>query len=243
MPSREKYRTPGGITTSYRRTRTDVQTFVRVIFGRLSSARRAALSQENSGRASVHPGRLDVFGARQRLRVRGLSEQGRGSGVEFTQFVQAHADELARYAAVLTGDRDDAHDLLADTLVKVSQRWSTVAGASSPQAYARRMLFSQFIDGRRSASASVRRIHGHVRATARPAVDPTLSVADRDVLDRALSDLPRQQRAALFLRYYLDLTSQAAAEEMGCSASTLRSHVAAGLAGLRAHDALKPEEG
>jgi RNA polymerase sigma factor (sigma-70 family) len=48
----------------------------------------------------------------------------------------------------------------------------------------------------------------------------------------ALRELPRRQREALTLRYYLDLSDQEIAETMGIGTSTARSTIARGLAAL-----------
>lgn len=53
----------------------------------------------------------------------------------------------------------------------------------------------------------------------------------REVL-LALRALPRRQREALTLRYYLDLSDLEIAETMGVGASTARSTIARGLAAL-----------
>jgi len=52
-------------------------------------------------------------------------------------------------------------------------------------------------------------------------------------LRRALLALPPRMRTAVVLRYYEDLTEQGTAELMGCSASTVNTQTARGLAQLR----------
>ena len=65
---------------------------------------------------------------------------------------------------------------------------------------------------------------------ARPAGD---RIDDRDELGALLAGLPRQQRAAIVLRYYLGLEDAAVAEQLGCSVSTVRSNMSRALARLR----------
>jgi RNA polymerase sigma factor (sigma-70 family) len=48
-----------------------------------------------------------------------------------------------------------------------------------------------------------------------------------------LATLPRQQRAVLVLRYYLDLSEAQIAEVLGCSAGTVKSNASRALAKLR----------
>ena len=45
--------------------------------------------------------------------------------------------------------------------------------------------------------------------------------------------LPRQQRAAIVLRYYEDLTEAQTAETLGCSVGTVKSHTSRAISALR----------
>ncbi len=54
-----------------------------------------------------------------------------------------------------------------------------------------------------------------------------------DEMWTALLHLPIRQRAALFLRYYQDLSEQEAADALNCSLSALKSLVNRGLRDLR----------
>jgi RNA polymerase sigma factor (sigma-70 family) len=49
----------------------------------------------------------------------------------------------------------------------------------------------------------------------------------------ALAALPPRQRAAIVLRHYCDLSVEETAEVLGCSAGTIKSQTARGLATLR----------
>jgi RNA polymerase sigma factor (sigma-70 family) len=54
-----------------------------------------------------------------------------------------------------------------------------------------------------------------------------------DDLQSALKALPYRQRAAIVLRFYLDLSDDDAADILGCAAGTIRSLISRGLAALR----------
>lgn len=58
----------------------------------------------------------------------------------FEEFVASRLQALLRYAAVLTGDRDEARDLVQTVLAKVFISWGRVARADRPEAYVHRML-------------------------------------------------------------------------------------------------------
>lgn len=65
-------------------------------------------------------------------------------------------------------------------------------------------------------------------------VDPYRTVDEWDALRRALLSLGPRQRAAVVLRYYDDLPVDEVAEVLGCTAGTVKSQSARGLATLRA---------
>lgn len=53
------------------------------------------------------------------------------------------------------------------------------------------------------------------------------------VFGQLLQDLPHRQRAAIVLRYYEDLSEQAAADVLGCSVGALKQLVQRALGTLR----------
>lgn len=62
------------------------------------------------------------------------------------EFLDTQLGSLTRYARVLSGDRQSAHDLLADTLVVASKKWDKIGQREMPVAYVRRMLTNRQID-------------------------------------------------------------------------------------------------
>lgn len=151
--------------------------------------------------------------------------------MRFEDFLAAELDGLGRFARVLTGDRQEAHDLLADTLEQGQRRWRQIAVLEYPAAYVRQMLINRFLSGRRRWSARMIRVVEHVPETA---VDGGQSrVVDRDQLHKLLESLPKQQRVAVVLRYYLDQTDADIAVALGCSQGSARTYVSRGLARLR----------
>jgi hypothetical protein len=67
----------------------------------------------------------------------------------FEEFVATRLQALLRYAAVLTGDRDEARDLVQTVLAKVFISWARVARADRPEAYVHRMVTNEFLNSRR----------------------------------------------------------------------------------------------
>jgi RNA polymerase sigma factor (sigma-70 family) len=67
-----------------------------------------------------------------------------------------------------------------------------------------------------------------------PARPPAEALDPRDQLVVVLRELPARQRAAVTLLHWLGLGAEEVAEILGCSASTVRSQAARGIAKLRA---------
>ena len=154
---------------------------------------------------------------------------------DFDSFVRANAPSLARFAYLLCGSSHTAEDLVQSTLLKVHQSWERVSSASSPVAYARRITVREYLSWRRRRSTSELVTDTDALPThLSPAIDdPAHLVAETDAMWRNLQGLPRKQRTALVMRYYLDLPDREIAVLMGCSEATVRSHVSQGLRRLR----------
>jgi RNA polymerase sigma factor (sigma-70 family) len=62
---------------------------------------------------------------------------------------------------------------------------------------------------------------------------PEATHVERDQMWQALATLPRAERVALVLKFYEDLSDQAAAQLLGCRPSTFRANASRGVARLR----------
>ena len=151
----------------------------------------------------------------------------------FEDFLSEQMEALRRYARLLTGSREEAHDVLADALVKAHMRWSDIGRTEYPTAYVRSMVTNGYLSERRRWARRITRptVSGEVPEGRVP--DPARGVDDRAQLDQLLRSLPRQQRAAVVLRYYLDASDRQIAEELGCSEGAARTYISRGVAALR----------
>lgn len=156
-------------------------------------------------------------------------QAGRAGGLE--ALYHRHASDAVRLAYLLTGDASLAQDVAHEAFVRVGRR---LFGLRSPE-HAKAYLYKTTVNlcrGRfrrqKAERAATERLRGG------PAVQPSVDVAERDELWRALLTLPVRQRSALFFRYYEDLSEAGAADALGCSVSALKSLVNRGLRELRA---------
>lgn len=150
----------------------------------------------------------------------------------FREFVEARLARLSRVAYLLTGQHDDAEDLLQATLVKVAVRWRRVAGAGDPEAYVRKVMYHERILTWRKWRRQVVQPADGVPELGH-AGDGADVVVRRILLERALARLTWRQRAVLVLRYFEDLSAADTAAVLGCSIGTVKSQTSHALGRLR----------
>lgn len=155
---------------------------------------------------------------------------GRHGGVEFEDFVRARGPALLRYGYVLTGNADDAADLVQEALLRLSDTWRRVRNKDNPESYVRTIMARQHVSWWRK----VRR----ERLTGELPEGSYTDVHSTGELWRELATLPRRQRAVLVLRYYEDLSDQEIADILGISRGTVRSQAFRGLNTLRVRPAM-----
>lgn len=160
----------------------------------------------------------------------------------YEEFVTTRLPGLLRYAVMLTGDRETAADLVQDSMVKVQLNWRRINAVDEPDRYVRRLITNIFIDQRRLAWWRRVVLRAEPGEPA-PVPDHAETTADRDLLWAQLATLPRQQRAALVLRFYEGLRDQEIADVMRCSVGTVRGYISRALSTLRLQlpDALNEE--
>ncbi|TDP92826.1 SigE family RNA polymerase sigma factor [Labedaea rhizosphaerae] len=150
---------------------------------------------------------------------------------DYEDFVRAHLPRLLRCATMLTGEREQAADLVQDVLVKAYRRWSRISDADHPDRYVLRMVTNGYLSWRRSGSARLIAV-GDPPDEAGPD-DFASEHAARDDMWRRLARLPKRQRAVVVLRYYEQLSDADIADVLGCAQATVRAHAHKALTTLR----------
>lgn len=138
---------------------------------------------------------------------------------EYSQFFRAEFQPVVRTAYLVVHDQQTAEDVAQDAFGQLYLHWSKVRTYENPHAWIRRVAIR--IAVRRARRDATRRHLTKQQEGPRP-VDGT---HDLDLL-AALRTLPPQQRAAIALHYFEDRPTDEVGELMGCSASTVRSHLA-----------------
>jgi RNA polymerase sigma-70 factor (sigma-E family) len=158
----------------------------------------------------------------------------------FDQYVTEHQAALVRYATLLAGSRALGEDLVQDVLIRLYPRWGSL---QDPHPYVRRCVTNEFLSWRRRWSTRfIRVVPDEVwnQQTNQQTVDPWDDGPDPELWAR-LQALPRQQRAAVVLRYYEGFDDNEIAGVLSCKPGTVRGHISRGLATLRGAMAIAEE--
>ena len=157
-----------------------------------------------------------------------------------TALYAEHALGLVRLAVVMTGDRACAEDIVQEAFFGLYRRWDQLRDTSAPLAYVRVSVLNGCRTAlRRRARAGLLSPLGQASEAA--AGQPAESAEARALLSEeqravaaALRALPRRQREALVLRYYLDLSEEEIAQAMGVTRGTVKSATHRALAAIGA---------
>jgi RNA polymerase sigma-70 factor (ECF subfamily) len=177
-----------------------------------------------------------------------IDELKRGEIVGLASLVKIHQLKALRTAYGILGDRAEAEDVVSDAFLRVLDRIASFDRRRSFEPWFYRIVVNLAIDYRRKARRSEARsepAEKHLgRATELDAREMRID------LGREIAALPRPERAALVLRYYLDMDEESMATVLGCPVGTVKSRLHRGRERLRRslsnseHDWLpKPAEG
>jgi RNA polymerase sigma-70 factor (sigma-E family) len=149
---------------------------------------------------------------------------------DFVEFASSSHERMRRTAYLLCGDWHRAEDLVQQALVKLYTAWPRVVGQGGEDAFVRRILLNTHLDDWRWRRRRPETPVGE-HWNADPA--PPSGSDDRDALRRALALLPEGQRKVVVLRFWLDLSVEQVAADLGVTTGTVKSQSARGLDRLR----------
>jgi RNA polymerase sigma-70 factor (ECF subfamily) len=132
---------------------------------------------------------------------------------------------LARFLMRLTHRREDAEEIINDTLWIVWQRAADFRDASQVSTWIMGIAYRRALNMIRRAATHERamtleRAEGEVAAS-----DTAHAMEDRQLLDFALAQLPLEQRLVLEFTYYLDHSCEEVAEIMECPVNTVKTRM------------------
>lgn len=158
-----------------------------------------------------------------------LSAARSGDQASFERLIEPHIAAGYRLAATMLNDRGRAEDAVQEATLRA---WRSLGQLRSGAQF--RTWFLSIV-ANRSRSMRSERWWSVIRLSdTRPSSpDPTNRADQREDLSRALGRLSPEDRAAIFLRFYEDMSSLQVAESLGITATAARSRIHRALRRLR----------
>ena len=155
----------------------------------------------------------------------------------FQTLIESHLAPVARFLRGMLAP-DDVDDVLQETLLAALRAYPRFDG-SNPRAWLLTIARNKAIDEHR---AEVRRPERLADPDSQAGGDMTAAAPDADSeLWAAVAQLPEKQRAALVLRFAVDLRYREIGEAMDCSEAAARRSVHEAIKTLRDSAEIQPE--
>lgn len=148
----------------------------------------------------------------------------------FSEYFASRSSAFLGTAFLLCGNWHRAEDLVQTSFMKLYRAWHRISAHEVLDAYTRQILVRTFLNEKRGGFLRREQVTGEQTDDVAPEAG---SPEDRMVVLHALTTLPPRQRAALVLRFWEDMSVEETAKVLGCSAGTVKSQTARGLANLR----------
>lgn len=141
--------------------------------------------------------------------------------MEFEEFYRAQWRGLVLLCTPLVGSRAVAEEVAQEALFVAHRRWNRVRSLDRPDLWLRRVAVNRCTSIWRRRTNEQRAYRRH-QATPVPSGEPGVDASE---LWDLVGDLPTRQRAALLLHHVEDLDTREVGMVMGCSASTVQTHL------------------
>ena len=166
------------------------------------------------------------------------------------RLIRAHYDRIHAVCRRITGNESDAADAAQEALIAIVRALPRFDGRSAFSTWVYRIATNASLDElRRRRRRPLTVVHDEVRADVEPAdTSSTVAydlVADRELLEAALLDVPDDFRIPVVLRDVADLDYQEIADTLDLPLGTVKSRIARGrgmlAAALARHGNQPPE--
>jgi RNA polymerase sigma-70 factor (ECF subfamily) len=147
--------------------------------------------------------------------------RGQTDRADFDALIGPHLDAGYRTALAILRDPDEAHDAVQEASFKAWRKLNQLHEGKPARPWFLAIVANQCRSERRRHWWSVIRM-ADVESEAKPGAE--VSAASMDI-DRELAKLPREDRLALFLYFYLDLPMEEVGDVLGVSAAGAKTRV------------------
>lgn len=149
----------------------------------------------------------------------------------FEEFYLGTRLRLLRQLSLMTGDREQAEDVLQEAYVRAWLRWGKVAGLESPEGWVRTVAWRVAVSQHRHQMTGLAKVRRFFRRD-EAAVDPTPNSDSALDLAAAMNRLRPEHRRALVLFEVCGLSLAQVAAETGVPEGTVKSRLARARAAL-----------
>lgn len=149
---------------------------------------------------------------------------------EVAAFCEVQIPRLVGALTLYCGDRGVAEELAQEALARAVQHWSKIGRSDRREGWIYRVAIN-LANSRFRRALAERRANQKATGRAEP-VAHDADAATALTVRRAVGELPRRQRAAIALRFYLDLPVVDVAQILDCPESTVKSLTRRALARL-----------
>lgn len=162
---------------------------------------------------------------------------------EFDEFYSRSVRRLIGALYAMTGDADEARDVVQEAFVRAWSKRRALAKVDNPEAWVRTIAWRLAVSRwRKNSNAKIAwNRRADLEAEWTPGPD-----ADRVALRDALQELPENQRTAIVLHHLCDLSVDQVAREVGAPSGTVKARLSRGrsaLAALLGDPTLEPASG
>jgi DNA-directed RNA polymerase specialized sigma24 family protein len=154
------------------------------------------------------------------VNVGGTTGEARSDESDLARLYRDEFPTLMRVAYLMTGSNEAAEDAVQDAFLRCR---SKLSGLDHPPSYLRTAVVNECRSLHRRSK----------RRPADPEYAPHYLPTDLVDLRDALGRLPARQRAAIVLRYFVDIPDDQIADALSCRPSTVRSLIRRGVTTLR----------
>ncbi len=139
----------------------------------------------------------------------------------FESLYRSSVAEMTRLGFLITGSRHAGEEIAHDAFIAVQDRWESI---KNPKAYLRRAVVNR-------SRSHLRRLRTQRNSPIEPA--RTVVIDDIDETWQLIQRLPAKPKAAIVLRYYMDLSIDEIADVMNSRPGTVKSLLHRGRETLR----------
>ncbi|NND02476.1 MAG: SigE family RNA polymerase sigma factor [Acidimicrobiia bacterium] len=146
----------------------------------------------------------------------------------------AEGARLVRMARLFTDDRNAAEDLVQEAFIRLHRAAHRIKDPAKAAPYLRSIVINLARDHNRRGLMSLRHQEALPAGSQPDAPEDVLELDERrERIIAELRELSPRQRECLLLRFYLELTEVEAAEALGISKNSVKTHCRRGMETLR----------